>query len=1584
MESSPVDSQLESARRDLLDLGMRNPLLNYQLLRAKGVDIVDELPADVLQILVGQGKQMSFLPVSEPADADNLAQPDDEQADSWEPAARHVDNRLQTSHDSGKLQTRLLNTHNAAKTFVEEQGVNVLYLALGMLHWYEADASNKARLSPLILVPAQLERSSALDRFHLRYTGEEVSGNPSLVEKLRSDFGLNLPEYSEDQDLLTYFDAVTGVVARHPRWSVDASAVVLGFFSFGKYLMYRDLASEGWPETSKPADHPILQALLSFEHGFEETPLDLDEDANLDRLEPAETLKHVVDADSSQARAIVLAGRGHHLIIQGPPGTGKSQTITNLIAGALNDGKTVLFVSEKMAALEVVQRRLASIGLGPACLELHSSKTLKRALIDELRRTLAQARPPHAESDTDTSMLLQSRARLNEYDDAMHSAIGKTAITPFRALGETLRIRERLRDVMLVPPRIDGLADLSEHRVNQARDLVQQLQLVLVSIGDPAASPFWGTARTALSPIEQQQLVDELDGATAVVADVAAENQQLPKLLNEPEEDTRQGAQGLLQVAARVITTPMPLSIDLARPEWVTEVAALRVLVQHGERLVALHGEFDGVVTAEAWNTPVTDLRDQLATLGPKWWRSVSKTYRTARTLFRGLCSIASPGLSDQLRILDAILEEQQLRKSIDEQALLGAALFGSLWRDVQSDWQALHVRAAWAEAVHKDVDSGALPASFIHLAVSDSDLGEIYHHRQKFELACGRYDVAICQALASMGFDSHVMCDGRPFMEATFTKQKALLVQWRDGVGSFARIVRLNGLRAQCRDAGLEPIVSLALGQRGVAPLLTDLFQLAWLEALLARAFRERLVLSTLEREAHETCVQRFCEADVRVLGRTRSRLALQHWEHLPRQQAYGQLAILRREFEKRSRLLPIRQLMLKAGNVVQAMKPVFMMSPLSIANFLPPNSVTFDLIVFDEASQVKPIDAFGALLRGRQAIVVGDDRQLPPTSFFDSVATDTDDEDERVTDDIESILGLFRAQGAAQCMLRWHYRSRHESLIAVSNQQFYENRLVTFPSPVSDRADAGLHFHYLPTTSYDRSHSRANRGEAEVVAQAVMRHARATPQLTLGVAGFSMAQRQAIEEVLEQLRRQDTSTEAFFADHPSEPFFIKNLENVQGDERDVIFISIGYGKSADGKLTMQFGPLNQQGGERRLNVLISRARLRCEVFSNIRAADLHTDAKTPFGVQSLKVFLDYAENGVLTAPRSTDRSPDSEFEIAVRDRLLARGYQVDAQVGTAGYFIDLAVIDPDVPGRYLLGIECDGATYHSAKSARDRDRLRQDVLEKLGWRIHRIWSTDWFRDPDREIDRVASAIEAARHDRQNKSSASEIPPDTERAAEPDGNPEVRGPSEPAENVEFKPATMVVSANTLPRYETAVLPILHLPEELHLMLPYELLPHVLWVVKIEGPVHVDEVSRRIMDAVGIKRRGARIQDAFARIFALADQKEAVRKVGNFLWPIDMTVPVLRDRSQAPAATRQLDMICTEEIALAIRRALADSYGMAPEEVSGAVCRLFGFLRVSDDMRTRVDEVVGNLQTTGEIDLQGTHLVVKNTRGVGS
>ena len=1548
-----IRDRLEASRRELLDLGLRNPLLNYRPLRSRGLEVVDELPPEVYRLLVEEGRTMSFLPVPEEGEGSPLGQPtDDEEPGS--PAARHTDTRLQTELTSQELQARLLSTFRLANSFVQEQGVNTLFLALGMLTWYESDRSQDGHRAPLVLVPVTLDRSSVRHRFQLNHTGEDPGENLSLIEKARTEFGLDLPGLpeEEDLDLERYFGLVEESVKELPNWAVDRNSVVLGFFSFSKFLMYRDLDVNHWPDDAKPTEHPIIDALLH--DGFREPSPTISEDEHLDERLPPRDVHHVVDADGSQTLAIVDVNSNRNLVVQGPPGTGKSQTITNMIAEAIGRSKTVLFVSEKMAALEVVKRRLNNVGLGDACLELHSHKTAKRAVLDELKRTLELGRPRVGQIQADFDTLAQLRQRLNSYCDAVNTPVGASGVTPFQAYGELTMLRREDAADTLPKLELPGIETWTDADFRRKEALVQELQARLSAMEIPQEHAFWGSRLKVLLPTEQDALRQAVQAAQQALSALVTVSDGLADALRVPHAASQTETQGLCLAARLATAAPVLRGTDIRSSGWLALGTELDELLSAGAEQDQLHREYRQVLVPSAWGEELQDLREVLANLGPKWWRLLSGNYRRAKTRLAQLCQSGLPsGLAAQLRLVDAVLESQDRRQIVNQHETLAARLFGSQWQGHHSDWAALSGLADWLRELHDSIDAGQIPKELIDFIEDNPSTDGLLERVSSVEAAVRDHKGTCSEVVNVLDLEEAKRFGADQRLEQQpFAIQEETLDVWLNNTSDIQDVVTFNNMVDPCLGEELGPVLEVAetWGQAGIH--LADAFRQAWFENVLERALSQRDALSSFDGVGHQQIVQRFRDLDTLVLRHNQTRLAHAHWDRLPRQEGGGQLGVLRRQFELRRRHLPIRRLLERAGNAVQAIKPVFMMSPLSIATYIAPGSLKFDLVIFDEASQVKPVDAFGAIFRANQAVVVGDSQQLPPTNFFDATGQGSEDDEDSMTADIESILGLFAAQNAPSCMLRWHYRSRHESLIAVSNREFYGNSLVVFPSPEAARLDVGLRYRYLPGTVYDRGRSSTNQLEAHAVAEAVLDHARTNPDLTLGVAAFSSGQMRAVLDQLEMLRRQDPSCESFFTAHPHEPFFVKNLETVQGDERDVIFISIGYGRDGEGRLDMNFGPLNRDGGERRLNVLITRAKQRCEVFTNLTAEDIDLDRTGARGPAALKSFLSYARDGILDLPVQADVDTDSLFEQAVASALDGAGYDVRPQVGSVGHFIDLAIADPDQPGRYLLGIECDGATYHSSRSARDRDRLRQQVLEDLGWRIHRIWSTDWFRNQPRELARVVEAIESAKSSQVTKDPASATVPSIKR-------------DEAAPEEEHTPN---VQEYQLERPEFSVQ-----GREFFTIPAATLALSVAGVVDVESPVHLHEVVRRIGESAGV-RRGPRFREAVAQALEQVLESGRVRREGDFLWRKDMAIPPLRDRSKLPPSSRKIELVAPEEIAVAVHRVAAGSYGIDPSDVPAAAGRLLGFGRVTAEMRSRIEPVIRQLVRDGKLIQQGEQL----------
>ena len=648
------------------------------------------------------------------------------------------------------------------------------------------------------------------------------------------------------------------------------------------------------------------------------------------------------------------------------------------------------------------------------------------------------------------------------------------------------------------------------------------------------------------------------------------------------------------------------------------------------------------------------------------------------------------------------------------------------------------------------------------------------------------------------------------------------------------------------------------------------------------------------------------------------------------------GEPGVIRREGMKKTRHLPVRDLIRRSRNATQAIKPCFMMSPLAVSQYLPPD-MTFDVVIFDEASQVTPGDAINCIYRGKALITAGDDKQLPPTSFFDRM-TDAEGDEDAATDvtDFQSILELSKACGAFRNLgLRWHYRSRHESLIAFSNHSFYEGKLVTYPGAHSEGPDVGIEMFHVPG-SYRRGTTRDNPIEADHVAARVIHHFTTRPDTSLGVVTFSVAQAEAIQSALDRALLDRPDLERHLDGDRLHGFFIKSLESVQGDERDVMIFSIGYGPDEHGKITGNFGALNNSKGWRRLNVAITRARQRVEIVTSIRAGDVPQTVND--SVRYLAAYLDYAERGVeaLTlqlGPSGLDT--ESPFEDSVIAVIRSKGFVVEPQVGAAGYRIDMGVRHPAHPGVFALGIECDGYMYHSSPAARDRDRLREQVLRGLGWNLHRIWGTSWYRNRKQEQERLIATINAA--------IAAPIHGRLSGLADDIGRPnvtteEIERPALPPWTIPYEKATVT----PLPRWIDPSDPSSR----------FDMITGIQEIATVEGPVHIDVVHQRVRDAWNIGRVGVKIRENIEVAIALA---EVIRN-GDF---IDMpNRPLVSVRTPTDAVARTIDQISQGELAIALRNLVNDGGTVSQDDLLTATARMYGWNRRGRDITVRLTFVI--------------------------
>jgi very-short-patch-repair endonuclease len=926
---------------------------------------------------------------------------------------------------------------------------------------------------------------------------------------------------------------------------------------------------------------------------------------------------------------------------------------------------------------------------------------------------------------------------------------------------------------------------------------------------------------------------------------------------------------------------------------------------------------------------------------------------------------------ANDLRNVDRYRVEREKLSSKDTE---GRQYFGSLWRGEDSDWAALDSYVSWVVEFRNACIQKSLKQTAISTAAKPHpDVTPVTKLREEAEQARTRLEEIIKLVLLPKDYFERT---GLAEIKARITEMLRELSRAQEWAKF--EIARQKVARTAAAEV-LSPFMSGALS----ASDLVSAFRRAFFQNWIAQAVRSRPPLANFSSLRHEQRVEEFRRMDLQVLQENRQKLAGQLRRKL-RSRVRDEdalrepLSFLRTQLTLQRGHRPLRITMERAFEAIRAIKPVFMMSPLSVAQFLKRDAIKpFDLVIFDEASQLPSEDSVGAIARGEQLIVVGDPNQLPPTNFFavlnNGGQVPRDEQGDPIILDGASILEEFGASGPPSTTLRWHYRSAHESLITFSNASFYDYALFTFPSVNVNSHAAGLSFEFIPDGLYEGA--GLNRAEARKVADAVVEHAKKNPDVSLGVGTFNLRQQIAISDELELRRKQDPSIEPFFDRNKREPFFIKNLENIQGDERDFIFLSVTYAKNADGELKHFFGPLNSENGWKRLNVLTTRARKGMRVFSSIKGDYIDPSRVTTSGPKYLRDFLIYAEHGRLdTAQLSESAKTESPFEEQVYQELTRRGLKLKPQVGAAGYRIDFGVRDDEVPTRFICGIECDGVAYHLSETARDRDRLRQQVLEARGWSIFRIWSTDWFKDREGQINRILKLVDGAKQRdieeaRLEKEEQERVKREKEEHVEDAHAERTASPQEALAERTIDPSIpSVASANdhqdslTIEKaidYLMAPTNQIYSGQEMIAAEADTLDLAITDVLKIEAPVHVQDLAQRVASRWGHDQVRSRMIAVIKRRLEQLEQQHSLSARGDFVYLPGANAEVkVRSRlgTNIPA-----ERISPEEYKEAVLFALATGQSYDREELIKRVRGLFGFSRTGNQIRQQVSAAIDAL-----------------------
>jgi len=1257
-----------------------------------------------------------------------------------------------------EYENRLLEIFNQTQVSNEESGVSTLFLALGMLERFHAKTTTKPVLSPLIFIPLEIIRKGLSD-YQIFRGDDEARVNITLINKLKEDYGLefpliddSLPTDESGIDIPQIINHFNEVISKHDNsWKIDNSAYI-GHFSYSKYLMWKDLDDLDLETLIK--NHQLFAKLVDPEHKQYSAERTFPNEESLDEQYHPTQVLCPLSADSSQLAAVIAAKQGKSFVLHGPPGTGKSQTITNIIAQCLADNRTVLFVSEKRVALEVVYNRLKECGLSPFCLELHSNKSSKREVLDQLNESLSftylnENSPQYWREKCDE--LDKIRRELNSYVEAVHLK---------RRTGESyyhgISILSKNRGIEHIPLIWPTYSNFAKDDLDIRREYVDSLINTLKYIGNPVFNP-WNPSRNSECTPQYKNTINQM------LHDLKESSERYTRLTKSGYKLIFQGCNDTQNVNLRtfieIVTIINRANLKITKElltysDFESDEEEFKNLIHLGIERDSLKEQIFSKYFQDVLDVEIDELTSLLTNGG---FLNLKRIKSRLKPFVRNELG-SNDEIASDIHEIERLLEVSTIIENVEEDA---SSLFAGYWNNGQPDWNQLEKVIAVAKQLRKII---------LSLLSSDTESSKIFGNLANIlKNLCGDSEVSnknrkgfaniekihkstqkMLENLSSFLKMSHI---GISEDDEFFNYLKSLeskIDLWIENVPLLNTWCQYQKIREDCIEIGLEGLISAIESKNIQSNEIQDLFDrsyyLWWIENIRS----EDPIIKKYYKPDHEAIIRRLKLIDNEYQALIKEQIVIKlyaqlfDWDFTKD----NEKEILNKQIKRKRNNISVRLLFKNISTILPKLKPCMLMSPISVAQYLSSED-KFDVVIFDEASQIPIWDAIGSIVRGNQVIIVGDPKQMPPSNYYQRIAIGGDGA-YNLFENLENVLDDCIASGIPEIYLKWHYRSRHESLIAFSNYWFYKNALRTFPSPHTDSAVTLRRI----SGTYDGGTrgSHTNKIEADLVVEEIIRRLN-SPQLsqeTIGVVTFNQPQRDLIDELLENAKHENPHLLSLLNKETGDSLFIKNLESVQGDERDVIFFSIGYGPDIQGNVSLQFGPLNNEGGERRLNVAITRAKKEIVVFSSLYPEHMNLAGVQGKGVKLLKSFLEYAEHGIIGgADTGKIGDYESPFEEEVGTIIQKMGYEIHPQVGCAGYRVDMGIVDPDYPGRYLLGVECDGARYHSFKTARDRDRLREEVLAGLGWKLHRIWSTDWWENQKEEIARLEMAIDDAKINR-------------------------------------------------------------------------------------------------------------------------------------------------------------------------------------------------------------------------------------------
>lgn len=1536
--------------RKLLDFSLRNSLLNFRMNKS-----TIEIMASDLSLLEDKLSDGTDFRILEAPSEWTVSMRDIKtfEIETNKDLVKNIaeqelkNKRIRTFMDAAELEESLKKLYRAAKVSMEENGSNTLFLSLGLLRWFESEMSEKPRYAPLVLIPVDIVRNVRDKGYIIRSRQEDAQINVTMIEYLRQDHGINidgldpLPEDEHGIDLPLVFNTVRQAIMGKKTWNILENSFI-GLFSFGQFVMWNDIRNR----SDELKNNKVVSCLMNGATS-EELTGDFIADTEIDSKISLTDIAVPVDADSSQLSAVVAASAGRSFVLHGPPGTGKSQTITNMIANALYHGKSVLFVAEKMAALSVVQKRLANIGLDPFCLELHSNKTNKSTVLGELNKALETALVKSPEQHAATAeKLAQQKAKLNYIIEALHEK---------RSFGQSLysaieRYEQCLGDKGKIKIDRETLRNADESTLARYEDIISRYVVAISAIGLYAQHRLLRYGGREYSIELRDNLKNSLD---RLIDEYGKADDALNFIASAVKLDGNISRDKLDAVSALIDSccTDVPVISDMiGTADFEGTVSKLTSLCETGKAYNTLSAEIENSFDKSIFSYPAESARVQWKQAEAKWFLpkllGQNKLYKELKVYSKNPAAFTK---NDVCAVYDRLTELSEKSAQI-QQISSTLNIPGGILSGVATDWEQL------SKALQKTVTVN-------NIACSDKFSDSEKQHIISDFVKCSPQEISECAknlAVVRSYTENADRLTADYSINAVFddnadwfTSINSVFKAISDNISLVKDKAAFNAADKELCDAGLSSVSRAYKNGNISADNIRSAYycELYYQLALMTIAEDERL--SGFNGKQYDALAEEYRKTVKEYQRLTVQELVARLSANVPASNgtsaASSEMGILKKAIKNNGRMMPLRKLFDEIPTLLRKLCPCMLMSPISVAQYIDPSFPKFDLVIFDEASQLPTSEAVGTIARGENVVIVGDPKQLPPTSFFTSNRID---EDNSEIEDLESLLDDCLAISMPQMYLKWHYRSRHESLIAYSNMKYYDNKLYTFPSPNDLVSQVKL---IRPEGFYDKGKTKQNKAEAEAIVNEIIRRLsdEKTRHESIGVVTFSSVQQNLIDDMLVDA----------FAEHPDiadfdakceEPVFIKNLENVQGDERDVILFSVGYGPDENGKVSMNFGPLNRDGGWRRLNVAISRARKEMVVYSVLRPEQIDLARTRSEGVAGLKGFLEFAERGSNVIARRTDITTGASDSLAndIAKGIETLGYSTKCNIGCSQFRMDIGIIDPDNPETYILGIMLDGENCRRSATARDRFVVQPGVLKGLGWSVMRVWTLDWLDDSAKVLQDIKQAAENAQHP-------------AEKAVE-----EVKTKQAPVfETVEKAP---VQSKSAV--YETAVLPVMGVSDEFYLpQNAGKIQSLALRIMNAEAPISRNALVHKLLGAWGITRSGDRTDTVLAGVFKSLDKRITVDAENAFFWlgTQDPDTYDIYRPADAQGNRRELTEIPSEEIISAMTEVLSEQIGLSRADLIRETAKKFGYTRLGTVMTSTVEFAVDKAVSGGKIKNNG-------------